>query len=77
MTIHREYDDKDLFLLVNTDTRAHSLQIEIKASVTDTFAIMDHTTGEQYDITATVSDGAAHISLDIPDLGTAIIVRNK
>ena len=76
-TIHREYEDRDLFLLVNTDEKAHSLNIEIKASCNNSFAIMDHLTGELTSLDTDVHDGMAHISLDIPDLGTAIIVRNK
>ena len=77
LSIHRKREDADVFMLVNTDTKAHSLKIKIKASTTDTFAITNHITGEQTALHAIISDGAAHISLEIQDLDTLIITRSK
>jgi hypothetical protein len=76
IAMHRAFEGYDVFMLMNTDTVSHSINININANIGDRLSIIDILTEEERDLQYVLCEGKARISTVLPALEHLIIRKS-
>lgn len=77
LTMHRTFDEYDLFMLVNTDKLDYSLGIELELTDGEAVCLVDPLTLERTEVRIETEQGKTHFTLNLPALNTLIVGRFK